>query len=295
MIQLARLVPPDANLAPWVELYKNEIWEEMERDLGGWWAFVFNNRDEVYLERVIRRVYPESSPLTVLETHIEKMPQAFKDYIVSRDIDLEDMFQGLVKTGNGFYGETREQFEESYLFIKAMCKYSDFYQVRHSLKVFVSYIQFYSRSPLKKATDGKFYSDAFPIQASIRRGADGKIHLTGLASFIYEGFDDSRLRTCKKCGHIFWAKRQDSKTCSKQCLNAYNVQQYRKLTDEEKATRKQKRQVGLLKRQLKKAIKRLDNLEQRLDSSSNLIKEQFEVVENLKKEIEQEAQINGTL
>ncbi len=86
--------------------------------------------------------------------------------------------------------------------------------------------------------------DAFPLSIStvLKRNDSGKLQITGLASLIGK-FDDSRLRRCVICQHIFWAKRENSKTCSPPCLNVLNVRNSRTLTDEEKAERKAKREA----------------------------------------------------
>lgn len=38
------------------------------------------------------------------------------------------------------------------------------------------------------------------------------------------GVDITRIRKCKKCQQIFWAKRDESKCCSPECLSAYHAQ-----------------------------------------------------------------------
>lgn len=87
--------------------------------------------------------------------------------------------------------------------------------------------------------------DAFPItiKTELIRDDDGKLQITGLACLIGK-FDDSRLRKCEICERIYWAKRNNSKTCSSRCLNVLNVRKSRSLTDEEKAARKAQRKAN---------------------------------------------------
>ncbi len=101
-----------------------------------------------------------------------------------------------------------------------------------------------------------FYNwDAFPltIKTTLLRDKYGNLQTTGLAALIGT-FDDNRLRKCEICDLIFWAKREDSKTCSKKCANTFRVRRYRSLTDEEKAERKAKRKAN---REHKQKLKKM--------------------------------------
>jgi len=61
---------------------------------------------------------------------------------------------------------------------------------------------------------------------------------------ILRGIDPNRLRFCKVCNqNIFWAKREESKTCSAPCFGILRTRRYRNLTPEEKAERKAKREA----------------------------------------------------
>ncbi len=62
---------------------------------------------------------------------------------------------------------------------------------------------------------------------------------------ILRGIDPNRLRFCKVCNqNIFWAKREDSETCSAKCFGRLRTKRYRTLTDEEKAERKAQREAN---------------------------------------------------
>ncbi len=85
--------------------------------------------------------------------------------------------------------------------------------------------------------------DSYPLSIStVIKRKSGKLKITGLASLIGT-FDDSRLRRCEICQRIYWAKRENSKTCSPECLNILNVRRHRALTDEEKAEKKAQREI----------------------------------------------------
>lgn len=74
----------------------------------------------------------------------------------------------------------------------------------------------------------------------IKVGEKIEATLVGFASVIGK-FEAERLRICEVCSRLFWAKRQESKTCSAKCYNNYRQRLYRNLTDEEKAERKNRR------------------------------------------------------
>lgn len=256
MIELVRIVPPHLSLMPIKELFAREISEERERNPGGIFHYIFAGRDEVYLERIIRRQYPNSSNLDFIETRIKHTPQDFRDYILSPadNMTRSDLTRIALFLEDG---SLIAEAWDSYRFIKCMARYTNFYDVRSTLTLFVELLEFErAKFNLTKVKDCNLFS--MPVNVTIRRESDGRLHLTGIAKLIEDGFDEDRLRKCKKCGHIFWAKRSDSKTCSKKCLNAYNVQQYRKLTDEQKNERKVKRDANreLVKNNKAKAVKR---------------------------------------
>jgi hypothetical protein len=58
------------------------------------------------------------------------------------------------------------------------------------------------------------------------------------------GVDADRLRTCEICNRIFWAKREDSETCSPKCFGVLRTRRYRTLTEEQKAERKAQREAN---------------------------------------------------
>lgn len=102
--------------------------------------------------------------------------------------------------------------------------------------------------------------DSYPLFIStvIKRDDDGKIHITGLAALIGK-FDDSRLRRCVIDNRVFWAKREDSKTCSPRCLSVLNTRNSRALTDEEKAEKKAQREANSRRNKKLKEIRKIKN------------------------------------
>ncbi len=78
------------------------------------------------------------------------------------------------------------------------------------------------------------------ILTVIKRDAGGRLYCTGLPALVGT-FDDSRLRKCEICRCIYWAKRDNAKTCSPRCLSVLHTRNSRALTDEEKAAKKAQR------------------------------------------------------
>jgi len=116
---------------------------------------------------------------------------------------------------------------------------------------------YYARR-LKSEKEGTSYPevwDVFPISASgvIRKDENGNNYVEGLAGVIHKIIPD-RFRMCEICNRIFWAKREDSKTCSPGCLNKLNVRRHRNLTEEEKAEKKAQREAN---RERNKKLKQL--------------------------------------
>jgi len=97
---------------------------------------------------------------------------------------------------------------------------------------------------------------AYPLTLSstILCGEDGNLKSINLLGLIGK-FDDSRLRRCEICNRIFWAKREESKTCSAPCFGILRTRLYRTLTDEEKAERKAQREANKLRNKKLKEIK----------------------------------------
>ncbi len=77
---------------------------------------------------------------------------------------------------------------------------------------------------------------------------------------ILGGIDPNRLRFCKICNqNIFWAKREDSETCSAKCFGRLRTNRYRTLTDEEKAERKAQREANKIYKVIVKELKEKKN------------------------------------
>lgn len=104
----------------------------------------------------------------------------------------------------------------------------------------------------KNLTLGRFRT-SFTLEFTKDKTVGGELDLTIYETFY--GISADRLRICTICGKIFWAKREESKTCSPQCLNKLNVRRHRALTDEEKAKRKAKREANQRYKQLLKQNK----------------------------------------
>jgi hypothetical protein len=81
-----------------------------------------------------------------------------------------------------------------------------------------------------------------------------------------------RIRKCGYCSHIFWATRNDMRTCGAKCSNALRQRDYRNLSKEEKLERKKQRVLNGLQRLAKKR-------------SSEAVKKRNKLNENKNKEV----------
>lgn len=135
--------------------------------------------------------------------------------------------------------ETEEATRKFYV-QKMANAYIEYFEMRNSMLWLVQ------RLETERANPNTFFDwVGFPLvlRAIVVRNAVGKLQEIGLAALIGK-FDDSRLRICEICQRIYWAKRENSKTCSPQCLNKLNVRRHRALTDEEKAEKKAQREAN---------------------------------------------------
>lgn len=66
----------------------------------------------------------------------------------------------------------------------------------------------------------------------LQKDEDGIARPVGIFGLL-GWFDQTRLRKCKICTRIFWAKRKDKETCSPKCLHALVLRKYRETHSEE--------------------------------------------------------------
>lgn len=99
------------------------------------------------------------------------------------------------------------------------------------------------RNEQRKGIYFSFGEKIKPIRAFLTYDSNGDEKLFGFAGLIGK-FNGDRLRICKICGKVFWAKRYDSLTCSEQCANNLRVRLSRSLSDEEKMKRKMQREAN---------------------------------------------------
>jgi hypothetical protein len=188
---------------------------------------------------------PEISAYEFLTKLIEHLPSEFLDFI------KREAYKYVYPFGEGKFSGDERQYKQE--FVRLYVRYCD---MRDSMLWLVQRLETErqmmrdaeKRRQLKEnSITFQYFTlldwDAFPItiKTSLIRGDAGKLQITGLAALIGK-FDDSRLRKCKVCELIYWAKRENSKTCSPRCLNILNVRKSRSLTDEEKAERKAQRE-----------------------------------------------------
>jgi hypothetical protein len=130
------------------------------------------------------------------------------------------------------------------------------YNIFRDIAVFFSHLRkndYQSANERELITpDGETFSLPIIDVRLVRNGTIGNIQQEVAEMFV--GVDLDRIRACEICNRIFWAKREDSKTCSPKCFGVLRTRDYRKLTDEEKAARKARRQAN---KEYKKKLKEL--------------------------------------
>ena len=75
-----------------------------------------------------------------------------------------------------------------------------------------------------------------PIHAFVFYMSDGTEFLIGLAALIGK-FDGNRLRICEMCSRVFWAKREESVTCSPPCSSTLRSRRHRERTEKTERTK----------------------------------------------------------
>ncbi len=220
-----------ANLVPFETIMPNfnlEIEREIER-----------------LREVNGGVTPELSSYDFLTGIIKDLPQNFLEYLENLVASLVFLPEGLLEENLYF----RHEFVNQYV------RYCD---MRDSMLWLVQKLES-ERQGMRNAEaksgieNGSLTFDHYAswgwdtspvyLKTHLYRDNAGKLHLTELAALIGK-FDDSRLRRCQICNNIYWAKRENSKTCSAKCLNVINVRKYRSLTNEEKEEKKTQRKAN---------------------------------------------------
>jgi hypothetical protein len=109
---------------------------------------------------------------------------------------------------------------------------------------------------VRKGNIPKETSTGFHIPVMVNITPQNKVSISAASEFLeaINKTDADRLRICEICQRVFWAKREDSKTCSPRCLSALNTRNSRKLTAEEKAEKKAQREAN---RERNKKLKQL--------------------------------------
>ena len=105
-----------------------------------------------------------------------------------------------------------------------------------------------------RRTSSSIKSERFSATLVPAISENGKVKIRMTTSF-FDAVDEiaaDRLRICEICNRIFWAKREESETCSSPCFNNLRVRRYRNLTPEEKAERNAKREAN---RRINKKLK----------------------------------------
>jgi hypothetical protein len=161
-----------------------------------------------------------------LKLCLKDLPERFQHYIRSEAINSESLID-----------IERASIHE----IERMAgAYTGFFRLREMLTEIVNRLEAERR--------GEFFLDwqRIPITMPSKLLKDENGFLYTEPTLWQDSFnqkiDSSRLRICRICRHIFWAKREDSETCSTNCANNLRVRRSRSLSDEEKLKRKMLRE-----------------------------------------------------
>lgn len=229
LISMANLISPDA------ELKKPSDWNEYQR------RFQF--------------------PLFLSFEEKERLATEEKEKVFSElFIDFDEGFKKAVLTLNE--AELRETFNLGYVMTHLLIQkeffavYEFFYDLRHNLRLidrFFSQLRegdnlFVGESEIIIKTGEVLVLPRFQVSLS-REGTKGKIGTNQILHL--EDVDLDRIRLCRICKRIFWAKRSDSHTCSKPCQKAYEMKIYRDKHKEE--INKKRRENYAYNKKIKKA------------------------------------------
>ena len=137
--------------------------------------------------------------------------------------------------------------------------YEEIYQTRKNIKLVIDSVS----EKKKKTENSSWHKPNLEISIPITE-KDGEFRAS-LPVFLelISTINLDRLRACEICNRVFWAKREESKTCSAPCFGILRTRRYRNLTPEEKAERKAKREANreLIKKGTAKSTKRSKNNE----------------------------------
>ncbi len=185
---------------------------------------------------------------------IAPLPKDFQDEIRWYPEEFIEQFSS---SGQELSSSGRERLG-MYLILNS---YMLFYQLRRDVKNFAQNVERLRKSKKNEVqTISEWNTDPMTISAPVLKGEGGKEYLGGFAGLIGK-FQSDRLRICKICTRVFWAKRAESEACSQDCANNLRVRRSRSLTDEEKAKRKAEREANrkLIKDRKAKTTKRSKN------------------------------------
>ena len=217
IICLVNIVPPDMGIQPLEVIFGDKLREEMARNK--FHLYVREVPAHWYLISMLQKAFPDTSLVTVIKDVLKHTPQKFREYIESAP-HLDDLHKP----------ETDLE-----TFVRMAKKHTNFCNLRDSLNRLVRHLE------IERDGVSEYWTwQHFTLTTIVERRSDGKLRGKGLLGLLGT-FDDTRLRRCLICKRIFWARRNDSKTCSSRCSNNLNVRNYRSLSDEEKEAKKAQR------------------------------------------------------
>lgn len=170
----------------------------------------------------LRNKNDDSEAAKALEERLKDTPVSFQKYIKGLGYSRADLYDGLIPvTPENFIKKTIEVYNEFCLDYYSLTRYVDHLELeRKTMNAAAEHISKETGRKVKIGFDHYKWMnwDTQPVKiVTIIKRRGNQNYLTGLAGLIGK-FDDSRLRKCKICARIFWAKKTNAETCGlKKC------------------------------------------------------------------------------
>lgn len=177
---------------------------------------------EYFLEHNVR--YENMDESSRLHMMFEVFDYCFKDFFD------QDYKKQVFEYWFSRLKETLSQSEKTYLalFYSLIETYEYVRETRRDVNHIIRYVsELNNKSPILHLYDTNLHT---PLAFSQQNG-ETRAKLLGFAKVI-ESIDLERLRACKTCGRVFWAKRKDSETCQTVCFNALRQRRHREQNKE---------------------------------------------------------------
>jgi hypothetical protein len=149
--------------------------------------------------------------------YLEDFPQEFREYVIGDSIGSLEQ----INLNNLADGKNTKHFTEIY---GALSRYDQVREARDKLRTLIRL----SKGPGGRSFFSFYIMNRINVYAYLDISKDGTVEISydSFAETI-EGLNATRIRECKDCQRIFWAKRKDQSCCSRDCANRYHVRQHR--------------------------------------------------------------------